>query len=118
MSNKIKRLLKELSLEILGFILMTLSIAFLWKYNGILLLIYISILYYLDSFLDKSEMIMGILGILFFAWGEIFIIHFGAWVYYVNPDFFGIPIWLPYSWGLLVILIIKLYKTINKFFEV
>lgn len=42
--------------------------------------------------------------------GEIVCIHFGAWNY-ANPDFLGIPMWLPLTWGLFTMLIKRVAET-------
>ncbi len=44
---------------------------------------------------------------------EAIAIHFGAWQY-TNPQFLGIPIWLPFLWGLAGLTIIEAYKSVTE----
>jgi len=45
--------------------------------------------------------------------GEILVVNFGAWQY-SNPTLFGIPSWLPISWGLLFVLVRKFSRKLQK----
>ena len=45
--------------------------------------------------------------------GETIAIKLGAW-YYAQPEFFGIPLWLPVLWGLSGIVLKNLLKSINQ----
>lgn len=44
---------------------------------------------------------------------EILCINFGAWQY-TNPTFLGIPVWLPFAWGLATMLIKHIAETFVK----
>ncbi len=45
--------------------------------------------------------------------GEIVCIHFGVWQY-ANPTFLGIPLWLPFAWGLATMLVKRFAETFVK----
>ena len=45
--------------------------------------------------------------------GEIACIYFGAWEY-TNPNFLGIPIWLPFAWGLATMLVKRIAESFVK----
>jgi len=47
------------------------------------------------------------------AIAEIIGIYFGAWSY-SKPFFYGIPIWLPFLWGIAALFLIKLSESIKN----
>lgn len=51
-------------------------------------------------------------GFFIFGLGEVFFVNCGLWKY-ANPDFMGIPLWMPLSWGFIVILINRFSETLD-----
>ncbi len=47
----------------------------------------------------KHDVYLFLIGAITGSIGELIAVHFGAWQY-ANPTFLGIPIWLPFVWGL------------------
>jgi hypothetical protein len=84
-------------------------------------------LLYRDNILVSILMFIGLLlgvkfwykrhDVYFFAAGaivgpfiEIICIYFGVWQY-ANPTFLGIPLWLPFAWGLFTMLVKRIAET-------
>jgi len=111
---KVSKLIKEFVLEVGLFGIMTASICMFWDHNILFVVLHIMTLIVFTSKLSESELIMFIIAFLFFPIGEIIIMSSGAWIYYVNPNFLGIPMWLPFSWRFLVILICRMGGTVEK----
>jgi hypothetical protein len=101
----------ELLLEILLFWSGILTIGML--YNSNLILTLFLIVYWMIGikFWHKTQdLYFFITGAVVGPIGEIICIHFGVW-HYANPTLFGIPIWLPFVWGLATILIKRIVET-------
>jgi hypothetical protein len=45
---------------------------------------------------------------------EMILVNFGHGWSYLNPDFFGIPIWIPFFWGVIGTNIIVIYDELIK----
>lgn len=65
-------------------------------------------------FFKKSDFMLFILAAIGFTLGEIFIMKHVIWVYYSYPSIWGIPSWLPLSWGFVAVLIKKLSYNIDR----
>lgn len=105
---------KELILEFMIFIGGMASIVIFYQNNFLL------------TFLLATGWLIGILfwhknhDIYFYVAGailgplsEIVAIYFGAWEY-TNPSFLGIPIWLPFAWGLVTMMLKRISETFVK----
>ena len=85
------------------------SVVLLWKFNLVLTLILI-LLAVAMLIMNKSKqeiktfLVCALLG----AMAEVVAITFGAWTY-GNPNFVGIPIWLPILWGIASVFIVRAY---------
>ena len=53
----------------------------------------------------RNAAIVGAIGAVLGAVGEISAVHFGVWQY-PAPFAFGIPVWVPFAWGLITMVII------------
>jgi len=107
-------IIDEFTIEVALFGIMTASICMFWGHNILFVALHILVLMLLIPKLSESELIMFIIAFTFFPIGEIIIMSSGAWIYYVNPNFLGIPMWPPFSWGFLVILICRMGGTVEK----
>lgn len=102
---------KELILEFILFSIGIVAISFFYNYN--LLLTLFLILTWVVGLIfwhKKHDIFFYIIGAIIGPIGEIIAIYFGAWQY-TNPTIFGIPIWLPFAWGLIVMLIKRIAET-------
>lgn len=61
----------------------------------------------------KHDVVFFITGAIIGPLGEILCIYFGVWQY-ANPSFLGIPVWLPFAWGLATMLIKRIAETVVK----
>ena len=58
----------------------------------------------------KHDFYFFVTGAIIGSIGEVVCIHFGAWQY-TNPNLLGIPIWLPFAWGIFIMLIKRIAET-------
>lgn len=111
MGNKIKEVVMQTIPLLLGLFFAGL----LWKYNIILLLVFIGIL--IAVFLikyNKGEFIILLYGIGIGLLIEIlgtYVIHYQS---FANPDILGIPLWLPVAWGYAFVLMGRIAKILSK----
>ena len=109
-----KKIEKELIYEVLLFCIGVLLISF--YYTNDLLLTFLLVLVWLIGIIfwhKKHDVYFFIIGSICGPIGEIVSIHFGAWSY-TNPMFLGIPLWLPFGWGLVTVLIKRIAETFVK----
>lgn len=74
--------------------------SFLWHNNYILALVFLTII--IVMLLIKhypGDIVALILGIVMGLVIEIIGTYFVGYQSFTNPDFFGIPVWLPFAWG-------------------
>lgn len=109
-----KKIEKELIFEIILFGVGIASISLFYK-NNILLLFSLIIAWALGiKFWHKiHDIFFFVTGAIVGPIGEIVCIYFGVWQY-ANPTFLGIPIWLPFAWGLATMLIKRIAETFVK----
>ena len=100
-----KKIEKELIYEIVLFCAGITAISLFYANNFLLtFLLIITWLIGMKGWHKNHDIYFLIAGAIIGPLGEIVCIYFGAWRY-VNPTFFGIPIWLPLAWGLAIMLI-------------
>jgi hypothetical protein len=93
------------------------SVTRLWEKNLTLTLVLL-LISALNLSIWKGEkyiylyVVAGILG----ALSEAYAISYGVWTY-ANPDFIGIPMWLPFLWGEASLFIISLSFQVKKYLE-
>lgn len=106
--------IRNLALEVLLYFLSTLFIISLWKNNLVVLMLMLLVWLFALKFWHSREDIIFFLAAAFFGpLGEIVAIHFGVWAY-ANPSMLGIPVWLPFAWGYVGMLIRRLSITISE----
>ncbi len=62
---------------------------------------------------EKEDIYFFTVGFIIGPFVEVISIYFGVWKY-ANPTVLGMPIWLPFAWGFVVLLITRITKTITK----
>ena len=104
---------------LIGFICLALEIVllyYLWKNNLMLslILLFISAII-LTKFSNKKEKILYFLGFVFLPIFDLTLVPRGVWTY-GNPTIYGVPIWLPFSYGLGTVMIVKIGNSIGKLY--
>ena len=100
-----KKIEKELIYEIILFCGGILAISLYYENNLLLTaLLAIAWMIGIKTWHKKHDIYFLLAGATIGPVGEIVCIHFGAWQY-ANPSFLGIPMWLPFVWGLAVVLV-------------
>jgi len=105
---------KELAFEAALFAAGACEIA--WCYTRPVLLTVLVVLTALVAFAfwRRRDMVwVYVLGGIIGPCGEMISVRAGAWAY-ANPTFLGIPLWLPFAWGLVVVLILGVAGTIAR----
>ncbi|MCK4335915.1 MAG: DUF2878 family protein [Candidatus Aenigmarchaeota archaeon] len=105
---------KELVLEIILFCTGITTTVLFYMNNLLLTALLIIILAIGIKFWHKKhDMYFFVTGAIIGLITEIFCVHFGVWQY-TNPTFLGIPVWLPFAWGLFTMLIKRIAETFVK----
>jgi hypothetical protein len=117
MDHLLNQIIKEYFLEVSSLFLLVFSMAFLWKHNLLLSLVYI-VIFFLGVIFWKSkkDILLFIIACIFFQIGEIIIVYYGAWTFN-NPDYLGIPFWITLSWGFSSVIIKRFALTTDKLFD-
>lgn len=104
--------------RILDFILYILGITIIINfYHSNTLLLIIIFIFWLAGLLiwrNYKDFIFFLVGAIIGTISEIICINAGVWQY-SNSSFLGIPIWLPFAWGLATILIKRTADSILSF---
>ena len=109
-----KKIEKEVLFELFLFCAGIASIVLLFKNN--LLLTLVMIITWgvgLVFWHKKADVIYFITGGIVGPVAEIICIQSGVWQY-ANPSFLGIPLWLPFAWGLATVLTKRIAETVIK----
>lgn len=109
-----KKIEKELIFEFILYCAGIASISLFFQ-NNLLLLVLLIMAWTIGIMVwhKKHDVIFFVVGAIVGTIGEIVCIHFGAWRY-TNPTFLGVPIWLPFAWGLAIMLIKRIAETFVK----
>ena len=87
-------------------------ISLLWRNPIILALCFISMsLLMLLKWHEKSDLLLYFLAFILGPIAEIVLVYSGVWRY-SDPVLF-VPIWLPFAWGIAMLIIKKLSETLN-----
>ena len=114
MKQHTNKVLQDLFYEILLFLITVFIIALSWK-NNVLTLVLLLVLWSIPIFFwpKKGDLAYFFMAFILGPIGEIVAIKFGAWQY-SNPDFLGIPIWLPFLWGCSAVLFNRLKNIFSQ----
>jgi uncharacterized membrane protein YoaT (DUF817 family) len=92
-------LLKELLMALAAFLVLSASVALLWRDNGLLLIVaLVECLMALSLWHNRLDvsffLIIAVLGSLV----EVVFVRSGVW-HYANPTLLGVPLWVPFAFG-------------------
>ena len=97
------------SLQVIAFLGSFASVVVFWRNTQILL----GMLFLLAGLVNYSTDWLMIRGFIFCAltgsFAEMICIHFGVWRYN-DPQFFGVPLWLPLLWGISSVFFASIHK--------
>ena len=104
---------------LIGFVILTFEIIllyYLWK-NNIALTITFLIMSVLVLLLwtNKEEKFLYFTGFILLPLYDLTLVPRGLWSY-GNPTIYGVPIWLPFSYGLGTVMIVQIGKSITKIY--
>jgi len=107
----------ELGTEMSFFVVLEASVALLWRYNVLLLVIAaaicaVALARWHSRFDICFFLIIGVLGSL----AEIVFVHFGGWEY-ANPTVLGVPIWFPLAFGTTGLIGGRLARTVTSIWD-
>ena len=109
-----EKIQKEVIFEIIIFFVVIFTISLLWRYNTILFIaLIIECIIIVKLWHQKYDIVYFIVGAILGPLGEIVCIYYGTWIY-INPNFLGIPVWLPLVWGIASIILMRIARTIIK----
>lgn len=110
--------IKELVIELLIFVFGVVSLSLLWHSPIITsLLIILLALGILKFWYEKNDWLWFVAAGFFGALGEILIIRFGGVWHYANPDFLGVPMYLPLAYGISGLMGKKIIFTLVRLIE-
>jgi len=107
--------LKEVMIQTIPLLIGLLFAGILWRFNLLLLLIFLAILFIvLLREYHKGEIIVFFYGLGIGLLIEItgtFIIKYQS---FANPDLFGIPLWLPVAWGYAFVMMGRIARILSE----
>jgi hypothetical protein len=100
--------------DLLIFFFLLFLVILVWK-NNIAVTAIILGFYFLRYFLwpNREDHIIFIAGACLGTTAEIIATHTGIWSYTL-PTFLNIPVWLPFAWGFVSVLIIRVAQCIKR----
>ena len=111
MGGKLK---KELAYELVVFALCICLIVLFWR-HVIFLTGCLVVLYAIGNrfWHKKHDYVFFVIGAILGPMAEVVCIYFRVWSY-SNPTFLGIPLWLPFAWGIAALMITRIAETFVK----
>ena len=105
---------KIIYFEILIYSLEVACVLFLFYKPAILaILLFVLSSIYLVIIKSKRLTIIYLLAMIVGPFAELAAILRGAWVY-LHPTIFGLPVWLPFAWGIVTMFIFRISEVINE----
>jgi uncharacterized membrane protein len=109
-----KKNIKALIRDLVIFWFVLIVVIIIWRHNiavtGVIISAYL-IRYFLWP--DNEDHIVFIAGAVLGSTAEIIATKAGTWSYAL-PTFLNIPIWLPFAWGFVSVLIIRIAQTFPR----
>lgn len=88
------------------------SVALLWRNNLILtIILFVESAVALYMWREKADILLFFGGFVGGPTAEVIAINFGGWTY-SNPTLLGAPMWLPFLWGLAVLVMKRSAQTV------
>lgn len=122
MDRVIRGILKEILYELLAFIGLAGSMALCWhSHNAVvseaagIMLCIVYLLTFIICFMcfNWGDLITFLMFAIIMPLGEVVLVNSGVWTYHAIPAIAGVPIWLPFSWGFMAVIIRKMSNTID-----
>lgn len=105
---------KELALEAAFLAVCVAIVAFLYRADVVSAALILAVCLVALKFWHKREDVSFLLmGAVLGPSLEMICVHFNAWQY-TQPTFLGIPLWLPFGWGLVALLVRRITETFLK----
>lgn len=110
-----KHLLRAFLYSVVLAFLTLFSVTLFWEAPAALTMVLIALsIVMLLIWRDKEDLYLYVIAGVSGALAESFAIGFGVWSYTL-PDFNGIPVWLPFVWGMAGVFIKKISLEIHEF---
>lgn len=107
-------ILKELLLDLAFFVIGIIAMTQLYAHNIVVLLIMVAMwVIGIIFWHTRHDIIFFVVSAIIGATTEIIVIPFGTW-HYANPSFLNIPIWLPFAWGIALMLAKRVAEVIIR----
>lgn len=101
-----------LAFRLSAFLATLIALAFLWESPFVLAALVVAMFIICDRLWHApNDYALYALGAFLGTVTEIILISRGAWSY-AQPTAFGVPIWLPFTWGFAIVLIVKLAEAV------
>lgn len=114
MIEKINKPIYALLRDLLIFFVLIFVVILVWKSNAAVTAIIIGA--YLLRYLlwpNNEDHIIFAAGAILGTTAEIIATHVGIWSYTL-PTFLNIPIWLPFAWGFVSVLIVRIAQSLKR----
>ena len=106
---------------LIGFVGLALEIAlfyYLWENNIALTIAFLIMsVFVLLLWTNKEEKFLYFTGFILIPLFDLTLVPRGVWSY-GNPTIYGVPLWLPFSYGFATVMIIKIGKSIARLIRV
>ena len=104
---------------LIGFIILALEIIllyFFWKNNKILAVAFLIMsVFVLLLWTNKGEKVLYFTGFILLPLYDLILVSRGVWSY-GNPTIYGVPIWLPFAYGLGTVMIVKIGNSVSRIY--
>ena len=105
---------KDILIGFIGLALEFLLLYFLWKNNiAITIAFLIMSVFVLLLLTNKEEKFLYFTGFILIPIYDLTLVPRGVWSY-GNPTLYNVPVWLPFSYGLATIMIVKIGRAIAR----
>lgn len=114
MLKSVKKNEREILYETIFYIVGIGSTILFYKNNLLLTgILFIAWMFAIKIWHDRKDVKIYVISAVFGPVGEIVAIYFGVWSY-SNPTLLGIPIWLPFLWGMAGMLLYRISTIISS----
>ncbi len=109
-----KKIEKELIFEIFVFVAGLIAITQFYETNTLLTMILILLWFIgIKAWHTRQDIFFFIAGAVIGTIAEVICVNFGVWQY-ANPTYLGVPIWIPFAWGIATMMITRTGRTLVK----
>jgi hypothetical protein len=97
-------------------IILILTMILFWKNEIFLTIFYLQMGVFLHLTMDICDKILYWGSIVMFTIGEILLVYFKVLIY-TKGMLIGVPLWIPFNWGLLVLSIERISLVLNEIYD-